>query len=250
MTHGGQQGFDVRVDWALPGARALVEGGATTVAVVDVLSFTTTLSAAVERGSAVRPHRFYQESARAEAAALGAVCAVGRSVAGPGEVSLSPASVLAAEPVPRLVLPSPNGSAICEVLADLGVEVVGGALRNATAVDSRLAGRPGPVGVVAAGERWVGDGSLRPAVEDLWGAGAVVDALVGARPRASLSPEAAVARAAWLAVRDDVTSALRACASGVELRDKGFGADVDIAAAVDVSDVVPVLVDGWFRPAT
>ncbi len=250
MTVFGQEGFDVRVEWGPRGAHELVASGVRAVVVVDVLSFTTTLSVAVARGSVVRPFRFDQASARAEAERLGAVCAVGRSVAGPGEVSLSPASVLAAAVVPRLVLPSPNGSLICEALADEGVEVAGASLRNASAVGAWLAGRPGPVGVVAAGERWSGDGSLRPAVEDLWGAGAVVEALVGARPSASTSPEAEVARAAWLAVRDGLPEALRACVSGVELREKGFGEDVEVAAALDVSDIVPVLVDGWFRPAT
>lgn len=249
VTVFGQEGYDVRVEWGPRGARELVASGVGTVVVVDVLSFTTTLSVAVARGMRVRPHRFDQASARVVAAELDALCAVGRSVAGPGEISLSPASVLAAEPVPRVVLPSPNGSAICEALAASGVEVAAASLRNASAVGAWLATRPGPVAVVAAGERWSGDDSLRPAVEDLWGAGAVVNVLVAARPRALLSPEAGVARAVWLAVRADAAGALRTCASGVELRDKGFGADVEVAAEVDATDVVPVLTDGWFVPA-
>jgi 2-phosphosulfolactate phosphatase len=103
--------------------------------------------------------------------------------------------------------------------------------------------------VVAAGERWGDDGSLRPAVEDLWGAGAVVAALVTARSELSASPEALVARAPFGAVRDDVLGHLLRCASAVELVEKGFGADVSVAAEVDASTVVPVLVDHWLTAA-
>ncbi len=241
-----QQSSDVRLDWGLRGARELVTGGVRTVVVVDVLSFTTSVTVAVERGTAVRPHPWGADSGVALAAELDAVCAVGRSAAGVGGISLSPASILAADPVERLVLPSPNGSAICAALADAGVEVVAASLRNAAAVGRWLAARHGPVGLVAAGERWAGDGSLRPAVEDLWGAGAVVASLVAARPGTRVGPEAEAARTASEGVSGDPLTQLRRCASGVELKQKGFGDDVTIAAELDVSSVVPVLIDGWF----
>ncbi len=239
----------MRLEWGLRGARELVGGGVRTVVVVDVLSFTTSVTVAVERGTAVRPHRWGAGSAVALAAELDAVCAVGRTAAGPGEISLSPASIVAAEPVERLVLPSPNGSAICAELAGAGAEVVAACLRNAGAVGRWLKDRPGPVGVVAAGERWGDDDSLRPAVEDLWGAGAVVAALVIARPELPASPEALTARAAFGAVRADPLTQLRCSASGIELERKGFGVDVAVAAELDGSSVVPVLTDGWFTAA-
>jgi hypothetical protein len=50
--------------------------------------------------------------------------AVGRSRAGPGEVSLSPSSVRDAAVLDRLVLPSPNGSTISYDLARSGAEVL------------------------------------------------------------------------------------------------------------------------------
>ncbi len=146
------------------------------------------------------------------------------------------------------MLPSPNGSAISFALRDAGVEVVGACLRNRTAVGRWLARRVADgavVAVVPAGERW-SDGSLRPAAEDLWGAGAVVDALVQAGGGGGLSPEAGLARDAFRAVRDRLPERLLACAGGRELAAVGFAADVAMAAELDVTDVVPVLdVDGF-----
>lgn len=248
-TPWAQGGSDLRFDWGPRGAAELVAGGVRAVVVVDVLSFTTTVGVAVERGTRVRPHRWDPASAQVLAQRLDAVCAVGRAAAGPGEVSLSPASILAAEPVERLVLPSPNGSAICAELEGAGVAVAAGSLRNATAAGRWLAGRPEPVGVVAAGERWRADRSLRPAVEDLWGAGLVVEAVARSRPGAVPSPEADAARAASAVVRGDPLGQLLGCASGVELAEKGFARDVEVAAGLDRSVVVPVLTDGWFVAA-
>jgi 2-phosphosulfolactate phosphatase len=170
------------------------------------------------------------------------VLATGRRVGrAPGTVSLSPVSFDGVTGVARVVQPSPNGSAISVGLADAGVTVVGACLRNASAVGRWLRERPGRVSVVAAGERWP-DGSLRPAVEDLWGAGAVLAAL---GPDGA-SPEADAAVAAFGAVRDRLPEALAGSASGRELVSAGFAADVAMAAAHDVSPVVPVLLGDAF----
>ena len=67
---------------------------------------------------------------------------------------------------------------------------------------------------------------------------------------AGASPEAATAVAAFDGVADDLASALQACASGRELVEDGFGADVDLAAAYDVSEVVPVLYGDAFVDGT
>jgi 2-phosphosulfolactate phosphatase len=90
--------------------------------------------------------------------------------------------------------------------------------------------------VIAAGERWP-DGQLRPAVEDLLGAGALIQALGGGVLR---SPEAETARACF-ASSAAPADLIQACASGVELIQRGFADDVAIATELNVSDTVPVL---------
>ena len=90
------------------------------VAVVDVLSFTTAVTVAADLGIDVYPYRWRDESAVAYAKQYDAVLAVGRSEAGPGDVSLSPVTIRQAQGIERLVLPSPNGSTICQQLSDSG----------------------------------------------------------------------------------------------------------------------------------
>ncbi len=234
-----QAAYRLRCDWGLAGARALTEDArpGDVAVVVDVLSFTTTVCVAAEAGIGVYPYPWAATDAPTYAAARDAVLARGRrEVLGTGSVSLSPASFEGVSGVERVVLPSPNGSAISFALADAGVTVVGACLRNASAVGAWLRGVTGRISVVAAGERWP-DGELRPAVEDLWGAGAVLSVLA---PEEA-SPEARLAAAAYDAVRADLAAALPASASGRELVEAGFARDVEIATAVDVTAVVPVL---------
>ncbi len=241
-----QAAYAVRLEWGLPGAVLLGPGAGATV-VVDVLSFTTTLSVALDRGARVFPYRWADESAAAYAAEHDAVLAAGRRAVGPGGVSLSPGSVRAAGSLDRLVLPSPNGSTICAELAGSGTAVYAAALRNRHAVAAALVEvlrDGGSVALVPAGEKWA-DGSLRPAVEDLWGAGSVAAALQDAGV-GRLSEEAAAAAAAYRAVQGREEAALLACSSGRELADSGFAEDVLIAAEADSSSVVPRLRDGVF----
>ena len=238
-----QRGSRVRHDWGLAGARAVARDVDVAV-VVDVLSFTTTLSVATEAGVQVLPYRWADDGAARYADQHDAALAVGRRAAAPGQISLSPASVRAADPLPaRLVLPSPNGSTIAHHLADGAGVVLGACLRNATAVASWIDDHHDrgttSVAVVSAGERWP-DGSLRPAVEDLWGAGAVLAALAD-RGWQDLSTEAVVALEAHRAAAPRLSDLLMGCASGRELVDAGFGADVDVAAEVDRGCSVPVL---------
>lgn len=251
----GQRAHRVRMDWGPVGARA---AGAEVAVVVDVLSFSTSVAVAVERGIEVLPYRWRDDGAAAYAERHGAVLAVGRlEAARSGAVpapSLSPATLRTCAAVPRLVLPSPNGSTIAAALDEAGARVVVGCLRNATAVARWLlphltAGRS--VVVVAAGERWSQDDSLRPALEDQLGAGAVLAALQDLTDHdgagVDLSPEARAASALFRSCRDEVADVVRACVGGRELVAKGYTEDADVAGEHDASTVVPVLLDGAFR---
>jgi 2-phosphosulfolactate phosphatase len=210
-----QTAYGLRHDWGLPGAAAVAAGSDVAV-VVDLLSFTTTLSVAADAGIAVLPYRWVDTEAERFAREHDATLAVGRSAVRTSQISLSPVSVRAANPAPaRLVLPSPNGSTIAHHLADCSGALIGACLRNTTAVAEWISAkyRPGTatIAIISAGERWP-DGSFRPCVEDLWGAGALLAAL-RARGWKDLSPEAAVAEAAYHGVRCELHDGLRACAS-------------------------------------
>ncbi|CAM2887626.1 2-phosphosulfolactate phosphatase [Prescottella defluvii] len=243
MNSAHRQGdWAVRFDWGPSGASAIGQDAGVAV-VVDVLSFTTTLSVAVDLGVEVLPYRWRDDSATAYAAQHRAVLAVGRSDAAAGAVSLSPGTVRRARGLTRLVLPSPNGSSIAYSLAAAAGVCVGASLRNARAVAEWIAenhDQRSTVAVIAAGERWP-DGTLRPAVEDVWGAGAVLDVLGSLRPELSMSPEAEMAAAAWHTVRERAGTALTQCASGRELIAAGYASDVEVAAEVGESRCVPVL---------
>jgi 2-phosphosulfolactate phosphatase len=237
----------LRFDWGPTGAAAMT-AEADIAVVVDVLSFTTTLTVAVERGLTVFPYVWKGSRAEEYAADRDAVLAIGRfEDRNAGGVTLSPAAMSRVEGVERIVLPSPHGSSICFALADSGLTVIGACLRNRAAVGRWLAPRLADgqrIAVVAAGERWP-DGSLRPGLEDLWGAGAVTAAL----GQEHASPEARHAALAFEAARPLLTDELLACASGVELVTADFRDDVLMAAELDASDVVPVLAGEAFVAA-
>lgn len=118
---------------------------------------------------------------------------------------------------------------------------VAGCLRNAQAVAEYLNLLRGRKLIIAAGERWPKDDSLRPAIEDIAGAGAIISEL-----RGSKSPEAMTAESIWFVMRGTVKKSLRDCASGRELAEKGFDQDVDITTEVNSSVVVPVLATRGF----
>lgn len=234
----------VHCEWGLHGMERLRDRVALFV-IVDVLSFSTAVDIATGRGARIYP--FAHEDgpnaagqAESYAARHGALLARPRRAAG-GQFSLSPASLMRLTPGTALMLPSPNGSRLS--LAASGYPLFTGCLRNAGAVANaaRHAAAGGDIAIVPAGERWP-DGSLRPAIEDWLGAGAIIAAL-----GLPCSAEAETARLAFEAARPDLARLIRASTSGQDLIESGFADDVEIAVALDASSGAPRLRDGAYR---
>ncbi len=230
----------VRCEWGAHGITTFRQDSDVMV-IVDVLSFSTCVDVAVGNGALVYPYRAHDQSAEQFAAARHALLAHTRQRDAVG-YSLSPASLRTIPAGTRLVLPSPNGATLSQATGT--IPTIAGCLRNARAV-AHLAQKIGErVSIIPAGERWP-DGSLRPAIEDWLGAGAIIAHLSGTR-----SPEAELACRAFLHVQSDLAWYLTECGSGRELCGRGFAEDVALAAALNVSDCVPILREGAYQRAT
>lgn len=125
-----------------------------------------------------------------------------------------------------------------------------GCLRNARAVGTYVASKyrdGATIAVIASGEKWRSDQSLRPSLEDQLGAGAILYQLLQCVDQASgFSPDATAVAAIYQAVSGQVESLIRMSASGEELISGGFADDVAYAAQVDISQTVPIMVNGAF----
>lgn len=203
-----QSTYQVRFEWGVEGLARLA--ATDVVVVVDVLRFSTTVIRAIENG---------------EERALDA---------GAHAISI-------------------NGAAVSEAAAATPAIVLLGGLRNADAVAAAIhaeqarRGERTSIAVIASGEL-TGRGpghTLRFAVEDQLGAGAIIAAL-GERGIDHTSPEAAVAGESFRALRRAATHLLTASASGRELIDAGRRDEVVAAAQVDAASIVPVLREGTF----
>ncbi|CAI1499366.1 Probable 2-phosphosulfolactate phosphatase [Serratia quinivorans] len=226
MGYFSQSQFDIRLEWGIHAIEQMA-GDVDCVIIVDVMSFSTCVSVAVGRGARVYPYPWKDDTATVYGNNLGAITAnTTRRFEGEG-YSLSPVSLVAIPPETKLVLPSPNGSALAFKARDSGCAVFCGSLRNleatvnACAVYRRIL-------VVPCGEKWP-DGSLRPALEDWLTAGAIISRL----PKRNSSPEAQAAAATFQALP---ATALRQCSSACELIERGFAADVDLCLTTDVDD--------------
>jgi 2-phosphosulfolactate phosphatase len=230
-----QSEFDLRCEWGLNGLLTL-QSSSDAVVIVDVLSFSTAVDIAVSNGASVLPYRWKDDGAGRFAVENGAVLAEGRSAE--DKYTLSPASLRSLPRGTALVLPSPNGSTLAR--SAKGPHVYTACLRNAPAVAKRAAVHGPRIAVIPAGERWH-DSSLRPCLEDLLGAGAVLEALSG-----SPSPEAEMAVATFARLRRDLRGALSRCGSGKELIERGFELDVELASEYAASGTSPMLLHERF----
>ena len=241
MPYFDQEQFDVRCEWGMSGVQQ--HASSDVIVIVDVLSFTTSVEVALSRGATVFPYRWRDDLAFQYAQQRSAELADPRDCL-VGKYSLSPSSLINATKGLRLVLPSPNGSSLSFAAISNSAVVLAACLRNASAVASRSKRSGRRITIVPAGERWP-DNSLRPAIEDLIGAGAIIKHLQG-----TLSPESYVALAAFDNAVACLQDRLMHCSSGRELVERGFVRDVEIAAELDVSEVVPMLAGDAFVTST
>jgi len=245
----------VRLRHGRSGARDAARAGDGLV-VVDVLSFSTGAVIAVAQGARVRPCGWGEEP-RELVDETSVEFAVRRAdVPALGRFSLSPAAMSSAGPGDAIVVRSPNGATCTRYASDVPALWVG-ALVNASAtaraVGKWLALHPrSRVTVLACGERWREppedaalreDGPLRIALEDVLGAGAVLDGLRDVA--GGLSAEAEACAQTFRACRNDLTRLLATCGSGRELIAAGFPEDPALAAQLDAHTAVARLVDGW-----
>jgi 2-phosphosulfolactate phosphatase len=238
MNDFAQASYTVGFDWGPDGLDSLSRPEGLTI-IIDVLSFTTCVSIAVDRNAVVFPYQFKDGSAALYAASVNARLAGSRHEH--AELSLSPASMATLGEGDRVVLPSPNGASLS--LMARSRHVVCGCLRNRTAV-AAYANRLGlPVAVIAAGEKWP-NGNLRPAIEDYLGAGSILASLKG-----KLSPEAEMVAEAFTSASGRLQESIADSVSGRELVGWGFPEDVDLACEVDASGQVPVLREGKYGRA-
>lgn len=240
MTYYDQATYNIRCEWGLSGIVHLAPE-CDVVVLVDVLSFSTCVDVANGRGAIIYPYEWRDSEGLEEfAAKVGAVMASARR-GEEGQYTLSPSSLIQIPAGTRLVLPSPNGSTLSLATGDK--PTLAGCLRNARAIAKAALSMGSNILVVPAGERW-DDGTLRPAIEDLIGAGAIISYLSG---KGRLSTEAQVALKVYLGSLDTLQATLAECSSGRELIQRGFAADVELAAGLNCSNCVPVLRQGAYR---
>lgn len=230
-----QTDYDIKCEWGLKGVEALAPVSDVLI-IVDVLSFTTCVDVAVSRGASIYPWGSKDFPSVEFAESVGAI--LPGEIGEPGKYSLSARSFLNVAAGTKVLLPSLNGSTLSKATGD--VPTFAGCLRNATAVAQAAMQAGSRIGVVPAGERWKDDHTLRPALEDWIGAGAIIERLRGSR-----SPEAWAAAALFRdAQRKGIEGLVMGCSSGRELIEKGRPEDVQIAAQLNASECAPFCARG------
>lgn len=240
-----QTPYQLRMEWGFRGARDGAKRG-DIVVIVDVLSFSTTTTAACAIGATIYPHP-YKKDGLSYARRVDAELIVGRAESSLGGLpSLSPVSFQETHRGRRFVLCSLNG-ARCAQLASGAPDVLIASLNNAKALAETLMTRyeAHPVTFICCGEQWSDpqedDNEMRPCIEDYLGAGAVISEM-----RGSFSPEAELCGAAFSAAKEKINDLIWESGSGRELRARGYAADVEYAAQLSNTCCVPKMHEGGF----
>ncbi len=135
-----------------------------------------------------------------------------------------------------LVLTTSNGTPLLARLRNAR-HVLIASLLNREAVAKAALALGGPVHIICAGE----ERGKRLALEDVIGAGAVVEAALRLRPALALGEGARLALMVFLAAQGDLEAALASTTHGSHLVSLGLGQDVRFCARLDVWQVVPRL---------
>lgn len=209
----------------------------------DVLRATTTMTAALEAG--VREIRVFGDlaSARAAVAAFTGpriLCGEEQCLPPPDfDLGNSPGAFMSDAHAGRVAFMSTTNGTRAILAARGARAILTGALVNARPVAAVLAGLRLPVTLLCAGTNG------RVAMEDLLGAGAVLDALPAARAReAGFEPSgdaALIARRLFAAARGDLPAALSESRGGRNVIDAGLAPDIEFAARLNALTAVGVV---------
>ena len=211
------------------------------VVVFDVLRATTTMAAALSVG--VGEIRLFGDLASAKSAAAaydGPRLLVGeeRCLPPPGfDMGNSPGAFTASHAGRTLFMCTTNGTRAL-LAGTQAAAVYAAALVNAAAAARAMAATGCDITLLCAGTNG------QPALEDLLGAGAVIDRLLATGRMELESDVARMALAAWRGSRDDLPAVLRRTRGGRNIIAAGLEADLDFAARVDAIDVVGRLIAG------
>jgi 2-phosphosulfolactate phosphatase len=238
----------VHVEWGAIGAKLAASRG-DIVAIVDVLSFSTSVIVVLANGATALSYsnqEIQEQGGREKVEIRLNAQIISRDRASTeSRFSLSPVSLKTVTPNDRIVLTSING-AHCVASASKSPIVIIGALinRRATAeAITRLLHLNEAIRctLVACGELWSSilpdQEGMRPSIEDLIGAGAIAEALSSEFP---LSMEAQNAVQIFNSNRDDLFHVLSSSISGRQLISRQFEGDVELASDLDSEREVAV----------
>jgi 2-phosphosulfolactate phosphatase len=242
-----QSPYTCRVEWGRRGAREAANRG-DIVIVIDVLSFSSTVVSALNYGALIYPFP-PNLNGKDYALKINAEYILGRAEAAKvGKPTLSPVSFNEEHTNKKYVLTSLNG-AFCTWIASKVPALLIGSLLNASSVAAAAnqlsLHNNANITVIPCGELWSNgveeEDSLRPAIEDYLGAGAILSYLEGEK-----SPEAEVCSGAFLYSKTNLERLIWDCGSGRELRERGFEADVKHCSQLNAYQTVPVLRNNHF----
>ncbi|KXK49916.1 MAG: putative 2-phosphosulfolactate phosphatase [Chlorobi bacterium OLB5] len=225
----------INCEWGVEGVRKYSPGSEITI-IIDVLSFSTCVDVALSRNALVYPYKYKDESAIEYAKDNNAVLASFKR--SKEELSLSPQSLMNIKEGTKIILPSPNGAELS--LNTYSNITITACLRNYKIVADYVNSINGNIAVIPAGEKWQ-NGSIRFAIEDYLGVGALISVLNG-----ELSAESFAAKKYFEAFESELKDVIINSYSGKELIEKGFSEDLEIALDMFSGNSIPVLKEKCF----